>query len=62
VWQFDQQRMIDDVKRNVGVIAPDRLFMMFPYKSSRRENLDMAQTTFTCRPPAATPTANAVFI
>jgi hypothetical protein len=52
VWQFDQQRMIDDVKRDVDVIAPDRLFMMFPYPSSRRKNLDMARTGYLYVPPS----------
>jgi len=52
VWQFDQQRLIDEVKRDAGPIAPDRLFVMYPYASSRRKNLDMAGTGYLYVPPS----------
>jgi poly(3-hydroxybutyrate) depolymerase len=58
VWQFDQQRLIDDVKNRVGTIASDRLFFLFPYKSSRRQNLDMAKTGYLYVPPACRPSGS----
>ncbi|MEO6354175.1 MAG: PHB depolymerase family esterase [Oxalobacteraceae bacterium] len=52
VWQFDQQRMIDDVKNGVSTIASDRAFWVFPYKSVRRKNLDMAKSGYLYVPPS----------
>ena len=52
VWQFDQQPMIDAVKQDAGTIAADSLlFFMFPTKSLRRQNLDMASTGYLYVPP-----------
>jgi hypothetical protein len=52
VWTFDQQRIIDAVKDKAGEIAPDSFFWIFPVKSSRRENLDLAQTGYLYVPPS----------
>lgn len=53
IWQFDQQRLIDDVKRGGSTIASDRLFFgVFPYHSARRANLDMAKTGYLFVPPS----------
>jgi hypothetical protein len=52
LWQFDQQRMIEDVKNRVDTIASDNLFFFAPYKSSRRKNLDMAKTGYLYVPPS----------
>ena len=54
VWQFDQQRLIDDVKKDGATVASDRLWLGIwpPYKSSRRKNFDMAENGYLYVPPS----------
>jgi hypothetical protein len=52
VWQFDQQRFIDKVKQNAD-IAGDIFY--YPFKSARRQNLDMAKTGYLYVPPSCRP-------
>jgi hypothetical protein len=53
VWQFDQQRLIDDVIKGGSAIASDRLWLNLwpPYKTLRRSNLDMAKVGYLYVPP-----------
>lgn len=56
IWQFDQQRLIDQVKQGGSTIASDRLlFWLIPYKSARRINFDLASTGYLYVPPSCRP-------
>lgn len=53
LWQFDQQRLIDAVRKDGATIASDRLWLgLWPYKSSRRKSFDMAATGYLYVPPS----------
>jgi hypothetical protein len=53
IWQFDQQRLIDEVKQRGGTIASDQLlFWLIPTKSARRANFDLASTGYLYVPPS----------
>ena len=52
LWRFDQQRIIEEVKKGAGALAADSLFWGFPYQSVRRKNLDMARTGYLYVPPS----------
>lgn len=51
VWQFSQQRLVDDVTAGAEMIAPDRTLWFYPYRSARRKHLDMAATGYVYVPP-----------
>lgn len=56
IWPFDQQRLIDEVKRGGSTVASDSLlFYFFPYTSSRRDNFDLATTGWLYVPPSCRP-------
>lgn len=42
LWTFDQQLLINEVKKDSSEIGADGFFI-FPYKTKRRENFDMAE-------------------
>lgn len=51
VWSFDQQALIDEVKKGQPMLAADRHWLGFPYKSTRRDNFDLAPTGYLYVPP-----------
>jgi len=56
VWEFDQQRLIDEVKNGGSTLASDQLwFGMFPYQSSRRKNFDLDKIGYLYVPPSCRP-------
>lgn len=57
VWQFDQQRIIRNLKIDASAIASD-LLTAPPSKSLRRKNLDMARTGYLYVPPSCRPVAS----
>lgn len=52
VWSFDQQALIDEVKKGQPMLAADRHWLGFPYKSTRRANFDLAPTGYLYVPPS----------
>lgn len=53
IWQFDQRRLVQQVRAGGPTIASDRLlFGLFPYQSARRKNFDLADTGYLYVPPS----------
>ena len=51
VWQFDQQRLIDQVKGSGSSVTWDAVFW-WPYTTARRRNFDLAATGYLYVPPS----------
>lgn len=51
VWEFDQQRIVDAVKKKASTISADSFYWFFPAESDRRENLDLARNGYIYVPP-----------
>lgn len=53
IWQFDQSHLIEHVKASGSRVAPDEAwFWWWPYRSSRRQNFDMAEKGYIYVPPS----------